>query len=56
MIMMPWGGKGPFALSISDPMMLTLLKSLLINVSRLNHSCAPNVAWSFDATKNVIEV
>jgi len=24
--------------------------------SRLNHSCAPNVAWSFDATKNVIEV
>jgi len=24
--------------------------------SRLNHSCAPNVAWSFDAVKNVIEV
>ena len=23
---------------------------------RLNHSCAPNVAWSFDSVKNVIEV
>merc|ERR1712130_10110 len=24
--------------------------------SRLNHSCAPNVAWSFDSVKNLIEV